>query len=168
MTGCCGFLLLLFFFFFLYARVGDSSRRSEEIVKISNCAFQCDHYYCKNLELRLSLRLFINDRIERHYSRFLQSPHCAVNCLQHAQISCKTSSAYRVRHVVYHLARRDSSAIKLDTSWNHIFVSFILLAEPRRGGKRSTRRKPLTTSFRKMPRTKARKFKPQPRLERAL
>ena len=29
----------------LSVRVGDSSRRSKEIVKISTCAFQCDHCY---------------------------------------------------------------------------------------------------------------------------
>ena len=29
----------------LSIRVGDSSRRSEKIVKISKCAFQCDCYY---------------------------------------------------------------------------------------------------------------------------
>ena len=28
----------------LSVRIGDSSRRSEEIVEISNCAFQCDYY----------------------------------------------------------------------------------------------------------------------------
>ena len=29
----------------LSVRVGDSSRRSEEIVKFSNCASKCDYYY---------------------------------------------------------------------------------------------------------------------------
>ena len=79
--------------------------------------------------------------IERRNSRVLQSPYCAANCLQHVRSSgtvvCTSSSA---------------SAIKFD-SWNRIYFSFILLAETinrwRRGGNRSTRRKPLTTSFRK-------------------
>ena len=31
---------------------------------------------------------------------FLQSPHCAANCLQHVLITFNTSSAYHVQHVV--------------------------------------------------------------------
>ena len=69
------------------------------------------------------------------------------------QIACNTQSAYHVQHVVCHVVRRDSSAIKFDRVENRIHLSFILLAEPlnrwRRVGNRSTRRKPLATSFRK-------------------
>ena len=35
------------------AYVGDSSRRSEKIVKIWNCAFRCDYYFINN-ESKLS------------------------------------------------------------------------------------------------------------------
>ena len=55
---------------------------------------------------------------------FLQSPHCAANCLQHVrssgpgrnrvQITCNTSSTYHVQHVTCHVVRRDSAAIKFD------------------------------------------------------
>ena len=54
-----------------------------------------------------------NNRIQRRNSRFfLQSPHCAANCLQHVRSSCQdeivcksrakscASSAYHVQHVV--------------------------------------------------------------------
>ena len=56
---------------------------------------------------------------------FLQSPHSAANCLQHARSSgpgaivCKSRATHRAlmtrkRHVTGHLVRRDSSAIKFD------------------------------------------------------
>ena len=78
-----------------------------------------------------------NSHIERRDSRFSQSPHCAANCLQYAQmarpkscanhaqqqITCNTSSSYHVQHVVYHVVRRNSSAIKLDK----IEIAFILV-----------------------------------------
>ena len=63
---------------------------------------------------------------------FLQSPHCAANCLQHVRSSglgaivCKaranTSSAYHVQPAACHLVRRDSSAIKFD----RVEIAFIL------------------------------------------
>ena len=61
-----------------------------------------------------------NGHIERRNWSFSQSPHCAVNCLQHLHSSglsilmCKTSSAYHVQHIVCHMEQRDSSAIKSD------------------------------------------------------
>ena len=96
---------------------------------------------------------------------FLQSPHCAANCLQHVFSSCPVAIVCKSRathlalftckcHVTCHLVRRDSSAVK----FNRVEIAFISafffkLAEPlnrrRRGGNRSTRRKPLATSFRK-------------------
>ena len=112
------------------------------------------------MQEKLSLN---NNRIQRRYSRFLQSPHSAANCLQHerssvpAAIVCKSRATHLVLfackcYVTCHLVRRDSSAIEFD-SFNRIYLSFILLAEPlnrwRRGGNRSFRRKPLATSFRK-------------------
>ena len=67
------------------------------------------------------------------------SPTCTLkwpglNCVQ---IMCNTGTAHHMQHVVCHLVRRDSSAIKVE-SLNHIDFSFILLAETinqwRRGG----------------------------------
>ena len=58
-----------------------------------------------------------NNCIERRNSRFLQSPHCSANCLQHVHsngpgaIVCKsraTSSTYRMQPAVFHLVQRDS------------------------------------------------------------
>ena len=71
------------------------------------------------------------------------------------QITCNTSSAHHVQVSCYVLlgTGRDSSAIKFDRVEIAFNLSFILLAEPlnpwRRGGNRSTQRKPLATSFRK-------------------
>ena len=56
---------------------------------------------------------------------FLQSPHCASNCLQHTRSSgpgaivCKSRATHRALitctcHVTSHLVRKDSSAIKFD------------------------------------------------------
>ena len=62
-----------------------------------------------------------NNHIERCHLRVLQSPHCALNCLQHVRsigqgtIMCKlctTQSAYHMQHVTCHTVQRDSSAIK--------------------------------------------------------
>ena len=63
---------------------------------------------------------------------FLQSPHSAVNCLQHARSSglgavvCKSRATHRALitckcRVTCHLVRRDSSAIKCD----RIEIAFI-------------------------------------------
>ena len=70
--------------------------------------------------------------IERCNLRFLQSPQCAANCLQHArssgpgrnraQIMCNTSSDYHVQHALRHLVGRDSSAVKFD----RVEIAFIL------------------------------------------
>ena len=67
---------------------------------------------------------FDRNRIERRNSRFLQSPNCATNCLQHVhskdqgcnrvQIMNITSRAYHVQHVVCHVVRRDRSSVKFD------------------------------------------------------
>ena len=78
-----------------------------------------------------------NNCIERCSSNFFQSPYCAANCFQHltlkwprcsrAQITCYISSAYRVQHVVCHVVRRDSSAVKFD----RVEIAFILALEKR-------------------------------------
>ena len=72
----------------------------------------------------------------------------------HVQITCNTSSAYHVQVSCYvPLGTKGQLSCLVWQSWNRIYLSFILLAEPlnrwRRGGNRSTRRKPLATSFRK-------------------
>ena len=70
---------------------------------------------------------------------FLQSPHSTANCLQHARSSgtgtivCKSHATHRTlitckSHVMCHLVRRDSSAIKFDRVETHLF-ELILLAE---------------------------------------
>ena len=82
----------------------------------------------------------------------------ATQIVHHVQITCNTDRssratqiAHHVQHVVCHLVWRDSSAIAFDKSWNSIYLSFNLLAEPLtdegREGNRSTQRKPLVTSF---------------------
>ena len=92
---------------------------------------------------------------------FLQSPHRAVNCLHHVRSSgqgtivCKshTSSIYHVQHAVCHVVRRHSSATMFDKVEIAFILALISLTETinqwRRGGNMSTRRKPLTSSFRK-------------------
>ena len=73
---------------------------------------------------------------------FLQSPHCAVNCLQHVrssgpgrnrvQITCNTSSAYHVQHVLHATWYEGTGQLLSLTDFkSHLFdLFFILLAEP--------------------------------------
>ena len=95
----------------------------------------------------------------------------------HVQITCNTSSAYHVQPAVYHLVRRDSSAIKFDRveiAFNlTLFYWLKSLTDEGGGGgggggNRRTRRKTPDDELQKMPHTKARQFKPQARLEPAL
>ena len=80
----------------------------------------------------------------------------------HVQITyCNTSSSYHMQHieplsratchVMCHVVRRDSSAIQLDLKSHLLELYFVgwTINRWRRGGNRSTRRKPLATSFRK-------------------
>ena len=105
-----------------------------------------------------------NNRIQRRNSRFftISSLHRELSRTRtfkwpgcnRVQITCNTSSAYRVQHVVLRVTWYEGTAQLFSwQSLNRIHLSFILLAEPlspwRRGGDRSTRRKPLATSFRK-------------------
>ena len=99
---------------------------------------------------RRNLRFFTISslRCEPPPTRTLKWPWCS-----RVQITCNTSSTYHVQHVVLHATWYEGTAQLL--SWqiyNRIYLSFFLLAEPlnwwRRGGNRSTRRKPLATSFR--------------------
>ena len=81
------------------------------------------------------------------------------------QITCNTSSAYHVQHVC-HVGRRDSSAIKFD----RVEIVFILAVFYWLKKGRKPKYADLTPDdeLQKMPHTKGRKFKPQPRLEPAL
>ena len=78
---------------------------------------------------------------------------------------CK-SGAYHMQGVVRHIVLRNSSAIKFDRVEIAFLCSFILLAElfTDEGGEETTP----DDELKKMSQTKARKFKPQPRLEPAL
>ena len=93
-----------------------------------------------------------SNHIERCNSRFLQSPHCAANCLRHVcsgdqgtvmvQTTCNTRSTYHMQHVTCHVVGRDSSAIK----FGRVEISFILASfywlKPLAGeGKKSRERK---------------------------
>ena len=67
---------------------------------------------------------------------FLQSPHCAAKRLQqYAQVaraqSCNTWTAYHVQHVVL-CAKWYEGQLSYEVweSWNRIYLSFILFAEP--------------------------------------
>ena len=76
-----------------------------------------------------------NNRIQRLNLSFLQSLHCAANRLQHIHssgpgaIMCIKRLSCAICRVMCHMVGRDSSAIKFD-SFNHTYLSFILLAEP--------------------------------------
>ena len=87
------------------------------------------------------------------------------------QIPCSTQSAYHVQHVVCHVVRRDSSAIKFD---GVEIVSILALFYQLNHKPIKERRKPehpeetSNDELQKMPHTKIRKFKPLARLEPAL
>ena len=103
-----------------------------------------------------------NNRIEGHNLRCLQSPHCATNCLQHVRssgpgaIMCKSRATHQAL-ITCNLQcttwYEGAAQLLISQNWNHIYFSFILLAETinrwRRGGNWGTQRKPLTMSFRK-------------------
>ena len=92
---------------------------------------------------------------------FLQSPHSAANCLQHVrssgprrnrvQITCNTSSAYHVQHVVLRATWYEGTAqlFSLTELKSHLFELYFvgrIIKPDEGGGNRSTRRKPLATS----------------------
>ena len=106
----------------------------------------------------------------------LLSPHCATNRLHHVrnrvQITCNTSSAYHVLHVVLRATWNEGTAqlLNLTEFKSHLSELYFIgwtTNRRRRGGNRSTRRKPLATSFRKCHNTKARRFKPPATFEPA-
>ena len=106
---------------------------------------------------------YIINRIQRRYSRFFTissqrrelSPTRTLKWPRRnrVQITCNTSSADHVQVSCYVPGTKGQLSYLVWQSWNRIYLSFILLAESlnrrRRGGNRSTRRKPLATSFRK-------------------
>ena len=94
---------------------------------------------------------------------FLQSPHCSTNRLQHVlkwpgrnrvQITCSTSSAYHMQQVMLRATWYEGTGhlLSLTEFKSHLFEHYFIgwsINRWRRGGNRSTRRKPLATSFRK-------------------
>ena len=99
-----------------------------------------------------------NNRIERPNSRFffLQSPTRTLKWpgRNRVQITCNTSSAYNVQHVMLRATWYEGTAQLLSlTEFNsHLFELYSIgwtINRWRRGGNRGTRRKPLATSFRK-------------------
>ena len=74
-----------------------------------------------------------------YFEIFLQSPHCVANCLQHPSSSgqgavvCKLHSTHQAllkcKHVVCHVAQRDSSAFRLNRIEITFIFSIVLLAE---------------------------------------
>ena len=128
-----------------------------------------------------------NDRIEWLSLRFLQSPHCAEDCLQHigssgqGPVMCNTSSTYHTQHVMCHVVWMDSSAVKFDRVKIAFILAFNLLTDTinwwkggRRlgggwaGGETGVQRKPPDNELQKIPHTKAWNFKPNPRLKPTL
>ena len=102
----------------LYFEINDS------VSTLSKCGLREDHE--------------VNNLIQRRNSRFLQSPHCVANRLQHVhsscpgnrvQIKCNTFSAY---HVVLHATWYEGTdqLLSLTELKSHLFELFFLLAEP--------------------------------------
>ena len=96
-----------------------------------------------------------DSRIQRRNSRFLtiSSLRCELSPTRtlkwpgrnRVKITCNTSSAYHVHHVLWCATWHAGTAQLLSlTEFNPIYLSFIILAEPlsrlRRGGHRSTQR----------------------------
>ena len=68
--------------------------------------------------LKGAIRRFSSLRRELSPTRKLKWPGC-----NHVQITCFTSGAHHVQYVVYHVVRRDSSAIMSD----RVEIAFIVL-----------------------------------------
>ena len=122
-----------------------------------------------------------NNCIQRRSSRFvynlLAAPRTVSNT--YAQVAKAQSCENHVQHIerlsratcCVPLGTKGQLSNKVWQSWNRIYFSLTLWAETinrwRREGNRSTRRKPMTTSFRKCHILKARKFNPRASLEPA-
>ena len=124
-----------------------------------------------------------NDRIERGNSRFLQSPHCATNYLQHirsrgpGEIVCKSRATHRALTTCNILCATwyewTAQLLSLTEFKSHSFqislFLFWLNHYPMKEGRKSEYpEKNPYGELKKMPHTKARKFKPQLSLEPAL
>ena len=113
--------------------------------------------------LHLTLIIIIIIALKGANWDFWQSPLCATNRLQHVhssgpgrnrlQITCNTLSAYHVQHVSRATWYEGTAQLlRLTESKSHLFELYFIGWTSnwwRRGGNRSTRRKPLATSFRK-------------------
>ena len=86
---------------------------------------------------------------------FLQSPHCIANRLQHIRSSglgavvCKSRGTHQALIAAWH--KGTTQLLSLTEFKSHLFELFFIgwtINWWRRGGDRSTRRKPLATSFR--------------------
>ena len=116
----------------------------------------------KSLILLLLLLLII--AFKGAIQDFLQSPHSAANCFQHVRSSgpgatvCKSRATHRAlitcKHVVLRATWDEGTAqlLSLTEVKSHLFELYFIgwtTKRWRRGENRSTRRKPMTTSFRK-------------------
>ena len=103
-----------------------------------------------------------NNCIERCNSKFLPSPHCDVNCLQHVcssdpgAIVCKSRAihwAFIVCNMLYATWYKGTAQLLSLTEFKSPFFLLYFIGwtinRSRKGGNQSTQRKPPMTSFRK-------------------
>ena len=117
-----------------------------------------------------------DSRTERHNSRFftissLRSELSPTRTLKwpersRVQITCSTSSAYHVQHVMLRATWYEGTAqllslTELRPHLSQLYFVCCTINRWRRGGNRSTRRKPLATSSRKCHILKPEHFKPK-------
>ena len=106
-------------------------RESHDMCKyilVHQCAVCSDHTFMLELNFNLPVLIIIMT-LNGTNQGFLQSFQCAANCLYHihscgqgavVQITSSASGACHMQHVVCHMVRRDSSAIKFDrVEWSH-------------------------------------------------
>ena len=143
------------------------------------CVFgSCERHW----ELTKEINNNNNNRIQRRYSRFFTissqrrelSPTRTLkwprrNCVQ---ITCNTSSAYHVQHVVLRATWYEGTAqlLSLTELKLHLFELYFvsrIIKPMREGRKPEYPEKTPGDELQKMPHTTARRFKPQARLEPA-
>ena len=94
-------------------------------VSLGTCPETIVHKFCHKRSVPEMIIIIIIITFKGAIQYFLQSPHCAANCLQHVRSSgpgaivCKSRATHQALitckcHVTCHLVRRDSSAIKFD------------------------------------------------------
>ena len=123
-----------------------------------------------------------NNRIQRRYSRFFTissqcrklSPTCTLKWPRRScvQITCNTSSAYHVQHVVLRATWYKGTAqlLSLTELKSHLFELYFvswIIKPMKEGRKPEYPEKPPGDKLQKMPHTTARRFKSQARLEPA-